>query len=226
MEEVFLGVHIEARQSSRRTGDEKEGNQQIEVETTENYAVEAPAMNEKGRSHATVYYICKAVHLEAKGALGFGPTSHPSIHQIASASDKNGHSGCIRIVLDEKDLYVGSFDRSFFLETVIPWSNLIDYPTDGSPSDIASWIKSKSIFGLALEYPETRIDSGEGFRFSVGQNKSVAETMEKLLTTGKDFIAVVDNYGRFQGTVCTPYQTSGPTPPNTDTETASEVKKL
>lgn len=105
------------------------------------------------------------------------------------------------IVLDEKDLYVGSFYRSFFLETVIPWSNLIGYPADGLPSDIASWLKSKSIFGLALEYPETRIDVGEGFRFSVGQNQSVAETMEILLASGKDFIAVVDNYGRFQGTV-------------------------
>ena len=42
------------------------------------------------------------------------------------------------IVLDEKDRYIGSFDRSFFLETIIPWSKLIDYPTDSSPSDIAS----------------------------------------------------------------------------------------
>ena len=103
LEDVFFGVHVEARQSSRCTDDEKEGNQQVEVETTEHSAVKAPAMDEKGGSHATVYNICKAVHLEAKGALGFGPTSHPPIHQIARASDKNGHSGCIRMVRCPRD---------------------------------------------------------------------------------------------------------------------------
>ena len=48
LEEVFLGVHIEARQSSRRTGNENEGNQQVEVEKTEHSAVKAPAIDEKG----------------------------------------------------------------------------------------------------------------------------------------------------------------------------------
>ena len=93
LEEIFLGSHIEARQSSRRTGYEKEGNQQVEVETTEHSAVKDPVMDEKGGSHATVYNICKAVNLEAKGTLGSGPASHPTIHQIARARDKNGHPG-------------------------------------------------------------------------------------------------------------------------------------
>jgi len=105
------------------------------------------------------------------------------------------------IVLDEKDRYVGSFDRSFFLETVIPWTNLVNYPAGKPPAEVASWLKSRSIFGLALEHPKARIDSGEGFRISIQLNQSVAEAMETLIGSGKDFVAVVDGQGRFQGTI-------------------------
>jgi hypothetical protein len=105
------------------------------------------------------------------------------------------------VILDDKDRYIGSFDRNFFLETVIPWSKLVDYPANKSQSDIANWIKSNSTFGTALEFPEKRIASGEGFRFCVRQNQSVSEALEILLTSGKDFVAVVDNYGHFEGTV-------------------------
>ena len=58
-----------------------------------------------------------------------------------------------------------------------------------------------SIFGTALEYPEARIEAKEGFHVSVQQNQSVSEALELLLTSGKDFIAVVDSFGRFQGTI-------------------------
>lgn len=105
------------------------------------------------------------------------------------------------IVLDNKDRYIGSFDRDFFLETVIPWQNLADYPAGKSPSDIASWVKSKSVFGLSLEYPEARIDAGEGFHLSVKESESAAEALNTLLSSGKGFVAVVDSSGRFQGTV-------------------------
>ena len=66
------------------------------------------------------------------------------------------------IVLDGKDRYIGSFDRNFFLETIIPWSKLAAYPVDSQLSDRASWIKMHSVFGFALEYPkkENRIRRG------------------------------------------------------------------
>ncbi len=86
LEDVFVGVHVEARESSRRTSDEKEGDKQVEVETTKHSAVKAPVMDEKGGSHATVDDICKAVHLEAKGTLASGPASHPTIQMIESLS--------------------------------------------------------------------------------------------------------------------------------------------
>lgn len=105
------------------------------------------------------------------------------------------------IVLDDKDRYIGSFGRDFFLETIIPWENLVGCPDSKSSSDIASWIKSKSLFGLSLEFPKARIDSGEGFRLSVKDNESAAKALNTLLSSGKDFIAIVDCSGRFKGAV-------------------------
>jgi hypothetical protein len=105
------------------------------------------------------------------------------------------------IVLDDKDQYLGSFDRDFFLETLIPWSKLADYPAGQSLPQISNWMKSNSMFALALEFPEKRIESGEGFQVSVRQNQTIGEALGILLKSGKEFVAVVDNYGRFEGTV-------------------------
>ncbi len=88
--EIFLGVHVEPCQPSRRTGDKKEYEKQGEVETTDHHAMKAPVMDEEGGRHTAVYDIRKAVHLEAEGALGFGPSGYPTIHQITRASKKNG----------------------------------------------------------------------------------------------------------------------------------------
>lgn len=46
------------------------------------------------------------------------------------------------IVLDDKERYIGSFDRDFFLETIIPWSNLVSYPVDKPLSAVAEWLVS------------------------------------------------------------------------------------
>lgn len=91
--------------------------------------------------------------------------------------------------------------NNVFLEVLVPWFSLSDYQRVLDTSKKIKWLERNTMFAFALEYPEKRIESGDGFNVKVSLNAPVSLALEKLLSSGKDFIGVVDKFGRFQGII-------------------------
>lgn len=104
------------------------------------------------------------------------------------------------VVLDDKDRYIGSYDRQFFAESTALWAvQSSEMPM--SASDLSNRITTMTVFGGSLKFPVKRITPGEGFEAAISINSTIAEAFEAFRAHNVEFLVLTDALGRFKGIV-------------------------
>lgn len=108
------------------------------------------------------------------------------------------------VVLDKDGKYLGSYDSSFFAESLSSWAvfksdHLADGMTEKELAKLAELIESNTIFGTALRYPDKRIREGEGYFAFVKTTDPLRSAWQEFQRVGGAFLAVTDHDLRFKG---------------------------
>ena len=102
------------------------------------------------------------------------------------------------VVLDRQDKYIGSYDGSFFAESLSIWA-VLDGTTTIDKEVLANRIMGTTIFGAALRHPGQRITPGEGFHRSIRESATVGEAFTEFQEMSGSFLVVVDESKGFKG---------------------------
>lgn len=102
------------------------------------------------------------------------------------------------VVVDERERYIGSFDATFFAELTALWT-MADADRRPSASDLASMFSQHTVFGAALRFPETRLESGEGFDAAINREAPLAFALQRFAETNATFLALTDERGVLTG---------------------------
>ena len=104
------------------------------------------------------------------------------------------------VVLDDSDKYIGSYDKEFFSETLSLWAADAG-PESIASSDLALKIRTTTMFGASLRYPDERIKPGEGFVAAINEDATIEHAFRKFENTGANFLVVTDATGKFRGII-------------------------
>ncbi len=102
------------------------------------------------------------------------------------------------VVVDDRERYLGSYDRSFFAELSALWVVAGTQPRL-SVKDVVSLFGSHTIFGASLRFPEKRLVPSERFVAAINRNASLAEAMQRFSETNVPFLALTDEQGLLTG---------------------------
>lgn len=102
------------------------------------------------------------------------------------------------IVLDERERYIGSYRAAFFVELAALWA-FLGAEQQPSASELVSLMNHYTIFGASLQFPEKRLQSGEGFVAAINHEAPLSAALERFAETNDPFLAVTDEQGVLTG---------------------------
>ena len=102
------------------------------------------------------------------------------------------------VVVDERERYIGSFDKSFYAELAALWvvSGAEQRP---SAKELFSLYNSFTIFGASLANPERRLQSDEGFVAAINRDAPLSSALQLLAEKNVPFLALTDEQGVLTG---------------------------
>lgn len=97
------------------------------------------------------------------------------------------------IVVDKQGAFIGTFDRDYFLESVIYWDSYPQFAERDQINQKLSWLRKHVHYAPALMYPQNMLDQNEGSTLFLQESATVQSAIETLLNTNVRFAPILND---------------------------------